>query len=75
MKYILMRIGQMKQRKTIFFDLYNPMLNKNIEIHYCCYSRHYSIDKIDKVFDNIRRKTTPISLDEIDELMERCVIE
>ena len=73
-KYMLMRIGRMKDRKTIYFDLWNPALKKNVEIHYSCYCRKYSLEKIDIVFDNIRRKTTLISINEIDELMERCVI-
>lgn len=75
MKYMLMRIGQMKQRQSIFFDLYNPMKKKNIELHYSCRCRRYDLNKIDKVFGELRRKTTPISLNEIDELMESCVIE
>lgn len=75
MKYMLMRIGQMKQRQTIFFDLYNPMFKKNIEIHYSCRCRRYNANKIDIVFDEIRRKTTMISIEEIDELMESCVVE
>lgn len=75
MKYLLMRIGRMKERRTIYFDLWNPALKKNIEIHYSCNCRRYSLEKIDIVFDNIRRKSTPISINEIDELIERCVIE
>jgi hypothetical protein len=75
MKYILMRIGKRVHEKTIYFDLYNPMLKKNVEIHYSCYCRKYSCEKINIVFDNIRRKSTPISINEIDELIEGCVIE
>lgn len=74
MKYLLMRMGRMKERKTIYFDLWNPALKKNVEIHYSYYCRRYSLEKIDIVFDNIRRKGTLISIDEIDELMERCVM-
>lgn len=69
-----MRICQIKQRQTIYIDLYNPMAKKNIEIHYSCRCRSYDPNKIDIVFNEIRSKTMPVSLDEIDKLMESCVI-
>ena len=72
---MLMRMSRLKQRQTIFFDLYNPKTKKNIELHYSYRCRRYDLNKIDIVFDEIRRKTTTISLNEIDELMESCVIE
>ena len=65
----------MTQRQTIFIDLYNPMAKKNIELHYSCRCRRYDLNKIDIVFDEIRCKTTPVSINEVDELMESCVIE
>lgn len=73
-KYMLMRVSRLKQRETIYFDLYNPIIKKNIEIHYSYRTRKYSYDKIDMIFNEIRRKTTMISITEIDELMEGCVI-
>lgn len=75
MKYLLMRMGKRTHEKTIYLDLYNTMLKKNVEIHYSCYCRKYDCKKIDIVFDNIRCNSTPISMDEIDKLMESCVIE
>ena len=73
-KYMLMRVGRLNQRATIYLDLYNPIIKKNIEIHYSYRTRKYSFDKIDRIFNEIRRKTTMLSIEELDSLMERCVI-